>query len=51
MSIDSCLNRELEILEEELAEGNIDLAEFNKRSFDLEKEAREYARESREDKY
>ena len=41
MSIESSFNRELEILEEEYAEGLIDQKTYNKRLESLEKERRE----------
>lgn len=41
MSIESCFNRELEILEEEYAEGRIDQKTYNRRLSSLERERRE----------
>ena len=43
MSLDSCFDREMDILEEALASGQIDTKEYNRAIRELESEAREIA--------
>ena len=50
-SIENGADREAEIASEELANGLIDVAEYNKRIREIQREAREYAREEAEESY
>lgn len=50
-SIESGVEREEEILQEQLSNGEITLEEYNKALCQLYREAREYAREEAEDNY
>ncbi len=45
MSLDSCFDREMESLDEELALGNISQREYNKMVQELEWEAGDYERD------
>ena len=44
MSLDSCYENELDILEEQLACGDIDVKEYNKALGELERDMRDYHR-------
>ena len=47
-SIDNALNREIEIVEDDFASGRISLQERNARISGLEREARQYLQEERD---
>ena len=46
MSLEGCLNREIDLVEEDYNKGHISLQERNERIGDLERDAREYEREN-----
>ena len=48
-NIEHGADREAEIASEELAEGTIDISEYNQRIREIQREAREYAREEAEE--
>ena len=50
-SIERGADREAEIASEELANGIIDVAEYNKRIREIQREVREYEREEAQDCY